>query len=1615
MPAAAHPSRTAAPSRRAAAAAVAIAIAAAPAAASAYQKTFSTGAIIIPSNIEYQTDDAVISAYGLVYTTLYLNAARVKAGKRPITIYWIIEAKKQSHHRCLVDDGKLPDYSYFNDNDGCDIAIQNDAGQPVGYLDASGKEQTSSFIAYRVGYDTSTGYVCTSRQTAVAGCQAPSPATFTIGSTTKLVKYSGGLWAVEATDRNDFVDMLATEPLLAQYHKNGSGDSHWVALHTARATFTGEVARAINQKPPVLAMLGAGQTNIMLDYLTAAGIYDKTGKSGLPDVQGVWDSALGDFSPHGNVFDVLDPFAQFLSTSSHPKGYLDIPVDPNNPDLGTFYQVLWIPDWAIGTSQTPQGWSWLGETAQDNFYENVSWFVDQGNGLFAEGTAIESLEGSYQGKTSACGVTEVCGLTVDPTITQPFTCDAGYSSGPVTAQCNACYACPNGYSLDANDCTNVFCAGSCPAGTTAACGQCWDACKSGYVLSASDCNHVVCTSAGITCAQGVTPACGGCYDCPSGYTLDASTCSNIVCYACPAGTTYSTTMKGCAACPSSYTFDDKLLMCKQGKTQVQPTWTYPLAPKIDGSWATTTATSSPAQTTQPTTGTRYCPTGYALECPGGTMSVIVNGSDQTRFQTTKRIVKNGMGNSFQGSDCTDRLTPSGSKFHNAQAASVACLDYHPETGGPGQIFSQKGSFNYSGSTGDLHEYEPAADAQSVYWPNVFRLISTKSSDATQNGWDFGSFRHKDSDPSKGLVVYLSGHSYKSDLWGLRIVLNTLLNLGFSSVGVELARSEPVGYEATVASSTATTQRIYQGTYVQVPQPTFQDWVNFTVGSTQSWRFPYTAGHLYEYDVSNIPTGSASFTCAAGATSGTCPTANWDAGSSAKMPAPKDRTIFTVLDGSAQLGWRKVDFKYTQTRSGCVDQDQDGYCDLSTALAQCATAGVQLSTLKPYNDTDKTQRDQLGMFVQQVRGFCSAHSPKLTGSVIDPPEPSDAQCDDLKQQKNRAKLGGIDHGSPAIVGKSRYVTGSYSGVSWTDRPTVAYVGARDGMLHAIYVSGGSSWKDPSGASLPSGIQPGTELWAFVPPGQICGLATNNAMVDASVNVIDVFGDFPHDANGDGVIDWTDSKERPTHVREWRTVLLAAAGLGGSELFAMDVTSPLNPVLLWHVGGASEKDGRFDLDGDGVFESGEVFDKGILDTYAIKWFDWDDGDKPAVTDFIPTRYDEADPAILDEIKFGKNDYRNLGLTYGTAIGKIWRGNAFQYVAYVLTNAADYTSSTPTGYAGVELFAIDLVSGQKLWQWEKMYKRARTDGGVIADDTIPGRPALADVDSDGSVDRIYVGDLEGRIWELSALDGRNVNYLPVKGGSTSSVSFPLFGTVDMTGTGASAETLATYKVAGGSKLAEQPLTSPIGMGRFTQVKPELANYLPGRLAILQGTMGVDWSIAPFEKGSVYVIPVSPEFGTRVQTPVDVGVTPDPRIYGVLVPDAAWRIELQTGERVFGMPRVINNEVIFNTAFGSFSGDITSSVWESGSFYQVTKDATTATSNTSKSFGGVVVFADNVIITTDNSISKRPADAALKAPEGTSNRPFDRFTPAIFKTWEPLPDCPECPGSGPHCGPCQ
>jgi outer membrane protein assembly factor BamB len=146
-----------------------------------------------------------------------------------------------------------------------------------------------------------------------------------------------------------------------------------------------------------------------------------------------------------------------------------------------------------------------------------------------------------------------------------------------------------------------------------------------------------------------------------------------------------------------------------------------------------------------------------------------------------------------------------------------------------------------------------------------------------------------------------------------------------------------------------------------------------------------------------------------------------------------------------------------------------------------------------------------------------------------------------------RLGGISRSSPALVGGSPLVE------SASRRDQVLYVGGEDGLLHAI-VAG--RWQAGTGGYDHAAAGCGQELWAYLPGSLLPALAEQPVGPSARLPAVHVDGspvvsDLFVDGDGDG-------------RHEWRTVLVGTAtaeSLHQGVVFALDVTEPLAPRLLW----------------------------------------------------------------------------------------------------------------------------------------------------------------------------------------------------------------------------------------------------------------------------------------------------------------------------------------------------------------------------------------------------------------------------------------------------------------------
>jgi type IV pilus assembly protein PilY1 len=158
------------------------------------------------------------------------------------------------------------------------------------------------------------------------------------------------------------------------------------------------------------------------------------------------------------------------------------------------------------------------------------------------------------------------------------------------------------------------------------------------------------------------------------------------------------------------------------------------------------------------------------------------------------------------------------------------------------------------------------------------------------------------------------------------------------------------------------------------------------------------------------------------------------------------------------------------------------------------------------------------------------------------------------RNRRGMLGDIINSTPVYVGTPNanlYPTddtyADFVAAKATRKPVV-YVGANDGMLHAF--SAPDSSVDCSGATANCG----KELFAFMPTEAMAVLQQS----DVSTNKYPYWDpEYDHAYSVDGEITVADVQDGST----WKTVLVGTMGRGGKTVFALDVTDPDAPVLLW----------------------------------------------------------------------------------------------------------------------------------------------------------------------------------------------------------------------------------------------------------------------------------------------------------------------------------------------------------------------------------------------------------------------------------------------------------------------
>jgi type IV pilus assembly protein PilY1 len=126
----------------------------------------------------------------------------------------------------------------------------------------------------------------------------------------------------------------------------------------------------------------------------------------------------------------------------------------------------------------------------------------------------------------------------------------------------------------------------------------------------------------------------------------------------------------------------------------------------------------------------------------------------------------------------------------------------------------------------------------------------------------------------------------------------------------------------------------------------------------------------------------------------------------------------------------------------------------------------------------------------------------------------------------------------------------------------------------------------------------------------------------------------------------------------------------------------------------------------------------------------------------------PTFLWEISSSRTGYEELGQTWSTPrIGKVKNGSGEKWVAFISggyddTHQDPQPPLSPPDAKGTAIYAVDILTGDLIWKYSR--SKDSTMNYSIASDI-----ARVDTNGDGYIDRLYVGDMGGRIWRFDIGD--------------------------------------------------------------------------------------------------------------------------------------------------------------------------------------------------------------------------------------------------------------------------
>ncbi len=293
------------------------------------------------------------------------------------------------------------------------------------------------------------------------------------------------------------------------------------------------------------------------------------------------------------------------------------------------------------------------------------------------------------------------------------------------------------------------------------------------------------------------------------------------------------------------------------------------------------------------------------------------------------------------------------------------------------------------------------------------------------------------------------------------------------------------------------------------------------GATSSLQLVSGGNQVFKASYTTVEwTGDVQAYALTAATAAVASTPDWSAQALLDSLSLSSRKVYFNQGGTLGV------FKYSNL-STAQKAYFDNFCSMSVVASQCtALAALAADGTTLPNLTTANNGSNLVDYLAGTRTYERSGVAVTGGSTTMP----------LYRTRTHL-LGDIVDGAPVYVGKPpfSYVDAGYSDfvTAQASRAPVVYTAANDGMLHAFSAASGSTG--------------GTELWAFVPSAVMpnlyklasTGYSSNHQyFVDGAPVMGDVY------IGG-----------------HWKTILVGGFNDGGRGYYALDITDPSNPALLW----------------------------------------------------------------------------------------------------------------------------------------------------------------------------------------------------------------------------------------------------------------------------------------------------------------------------------------------------------------------------------------------------------------------------------------------------------------------